>query len=133
MLRVCRRDAQAGMVRFILYHSCWRKHNLSCRIVKSGAKDIQEYLQANYCPTVENQELCTENLAQYYIGMLVGSAGPGSCSCSCLISLSSSSAWLSTTSWVELFTSARLWGSVMLGGRENIDSRCIQNFIKSLF
>eukprot|EP00090_Calanus_glacialis_P046880 TRINITY_DN9424_c0_g1_i2.p1 TRINITY_DN9424_c0_g1~~TRINITY_DN9424_c0_g1_i2.p1 ORF type:complete len:188 (-),score=51.14 TRINITY_DN9424_c0_g1_i2:134-697(-) len=39
-------------------------------LIKLGAEDIQSYLQANYCPTVEDQELCQEHLAEYYIGML---------------------------------------------------------------
>ena len=36
-----------------------------------GAEDIKTYLQANYCPTVEDQELCEEHLAEYYTWMLV--------------------------------------------------------------
>ena len=33
----------------------------------------QDYLAANYCPTVEEgqQDFCVEKLARYYIGMLV--------------------------------------------------------------
>ena len=33
----------------------------------------QDYLAANYCPTVEaaQQDFCVEKLARYYIGMLV--------------------------------------------------------------
>ena len=35
---------------------------------------LQDYLAANYCPTVEanQQDFCIEKLARYYIGMLVG-------------------------------------------------------------
>eukprot|EP00091_Calanus_sinicus_P003068 TRINITY_DN1321_c0_g1_i1.p1 TRINITY_DN1321_c0_g1~~TRINITY_DN1321_c0_g1_i1.p1 ORF type:complete len:214 (-),score=92.24 TRINITY_DN1321_c0_g1_i1:77-670(-) len=39
-------------------------------LIKLGAEDIQSYLLANYCPTVEEQEFCQEHLAQYYVGML---------------------------------------------------------------
>merc|ERR1740129_2423025 len=39
-------------------------------LVKEGAKDINAYLTANYCPTLEDQEMCEENLGRYYVGML---------------------------------------------------------------
>merc|ERR1712123_63085 len=39
-------------------------------IVRAGADDIQAYLESNYCPTVSDQEFCTENLAWYYTGQL---------------------------------------------------------------
>ena len=47
-------------------------------LVKYVAEDIQSYLIANYCPTLESlddQALCEEYLAGYYAGshgMLVG-------------------------------------------------------------
>merc|ERR1711915_598658 len=39
-------------------------------IMKLGAADIQSYLVDNYCPTVEEQELCVNYEADYYIEML---------------------------------------------------------------
>merc|ERR1712228_755971 len=43
-------------------------------IVKEGAGPIMEYLQANYCPTLGDEdggvEFCRENLAEYYTYML---------------------------------------------------------------
>ena len=89
------------------------------RLIKLGAEDIQSYLQANYCPTVEDQELCQEHLAEYYIGMLVSTC-PSS-SLSVIIFPLSSSLLSIITLWMELSTSVRLWGFVMLEGRQNID------------
>merc|ERR1712055_1213206 len=43
-------------------------------MVKKGAGTIMEYLQANYCPTLGDEdggvEFCRENLAEYYTYML---------------------------------------------------------------
>ena len=84
-----------------------------------GAPDIKTYLQANYCPTVEDQEACVEDLSRYYIGMLVGATDSGLFS-DFIICLSDSSVLLSTTVLVELFTCARPWGLVMQEGEEKL-------------
>merc|ERR1712113_337267 len=43
-------------------------------MVKEGAEDITAYLQANYCPTLgdddSGEEECEEELSRYYVGML---------------------------------------------------------------
>merc|ERR1711874_216538 len=38
--------------------------------VYEGAHPIHDYLVANYCPTVHDQEFCVERLSRYYIHML---------------------------------------------------------------
>merc|ERR1711909_188183 len=40
-------------------------------LIHAGADDIQAYLIANYCPTLEHgSHFCEEDLSGYYIGML---------------------------------------------------------------
>merc|ERR1712168_1241542 len=41
-------------------------------LIKAGAPAIHDYLVANYCPTLnENeQDMCVDDLSRYYIGML---------------------------------------------------------------
>merc|ERR1711976_648213 len=41
-------------------------------IVKMGAAEMEEYLKANYCPTLpeEHQGQCEQNLADNYVAML---------------------------------------------------------------
>eukprot|EP00091_Calanus_sinicus_P020227 TRINITY_DN541_c0_g1_i15.p1 TRINITY_DN541_c0_g1~~TRINITY_DN541_c0_g1_i15.p1 ORF type:complete len:189 (-),score=61.61 TRINITY_DN541_c0_g1_i15:3-569(-) len=40
-------------------------------MVKYGAKDIMDYLTANYCPTLpEDSHACEHDLSRHYIGML---------------------------------------------------------------
>merc|ERR1739838_1080167 len=40
-------------------------------MVKYGAKDIEQYLVANYCPTLpEDSHACEHDLGRHYIGML---------------------------------------------------------------
>merc|ERR1711997_344558 len=43
-------------------------------MVKMGAVPIHDYVAANYCPTLgEDQGWCEEALSRYYVGMLVSS------------------------------------------------------------
>ena len=40
-------------------------------MVKYGAKDIADYLTANYCPTLPaDSEACEHDLSRHYVGML---------------------------------------------------------------
>merc|ERR1712001_438225 len=40
-------------------------------MVKYGAKDIMEYLTANYCPTLpEDSHACEHDISRWYVGML---------------------------------------------------------------
>merc|ERR1712080_392426 len=61
----------APETRFLCSECVDEMHNLGF-LVKMGARDIRDYLAANYCPTVESsqQDFCVEKLARYYIGML---------------------------------------------------------------
>merc|ERR1711909_191855 len=44
-------------------------------MVKMGAVPIHDYVSANYCPTLgEEQGWCEEALSRYYVGMLTGGA-----------------------------------------------------------
>ena len=114
---MCGWNAQAGLVRL---SEVWILiPTLLPRLIKLGAEDIQSYLQANYCPTLEDQELCQEHLAEYYIGMLVSTCH--SSSLSVIIFPLSSSLLSPITSWMELSMSVRLWGFVMQEGRQNLD------------
>merc|ERR1739838_370925 len=49
---------------------CVDEMHKMAHLVGQKAKDIQNYLIANYCPTVNDQEMCEEDLSRYYIGML---------------------------------------------------------------
>ena len=40
-------------------------------LVKEGAEAMTSYLQANYCPTVDDAPECEEHIAVYYPYMLV--------------------------------------------------------------
>merc|ERR1711997_862672 len=64
-------------------------------MVKMGAVPIHDYVAANYCPTLgEDQGWCEEALSRYYVGMLLP--------------------LLSTTLWMEPSMFVRLEGPVML-------------------
>merc|ERR1712212_890641 len=69
LLSACVATLAAPDTRFTCSECVDEMHKLAW-LVKSGSEDIKSYLQANYCPTVEDQELCVENLAEYYVGML---------------------------------------------------------------
>ena len=80
VLGVCRWDAQPGLPcpRWSIYHQGILEHTTYHSDTWSNIfQDInlldQDYLAANYCPTVEaaQQDFCVEKLARYYIGMLV--------------------------------------------------------------
>merc|ERR1739838_9761 len=49
---------------------CVDEMHKMAHLVGQKAKDIQNYLIANYCPTVNDQEMCEEDLSRYYIGMM---------------------------------------------------------------
>lgn len=69
LLAVCAAALGAPEPRFKCSECVDEMHKLAW-IVKMGADDIKAYLQANYCPTVEEEDLCVENLAEYYNWML---------------------------------------------------------------
>merc|ERR1712241_1350541 len=53
-------------------HECTDEMRKLGWMVNQGAEPIMQYLQANYCPTLgeEDVELCNEHLAEYYTWML---------------------------------------------------------------
>merc|ERR1719420_28047 len=71
LLSVLASALAAPETRFLCSECVDEMHNLGF-LVKMGARDIRDYLAANYCPTVESsqQDFCVEKLARYYIGML---------------------------------------------------------------
>merc|ERR1719384_2706001 len=69
LLAVCAAALGAPEPRFKCSECVDEMHKLAW-IVKMGADDIKAYLQANYCPTGEEEDLCVENLAEYYNWML---------------------------------------------------------------
>merc|ERR1712203_1259400 len=94
-------------------------------MVKMGAVPIHDYVAANYCPTLgEDQGWCEEALSRYYVVMLLRSTPATSASkvlnglrrTSRIRSwlLSTLSTWSRTTALVEVtttWTSARGWWS----------------------
>jgi len=51
-------------------HECTDEMKKLGWMVKEAGHDISAYLQDNYCPTIEDQELCEENIGRFYVGML---------------------------------------------------------------
>ena len=92
----------------------------------------QDYLAANYCPTVEEgqQDFCVEKLARYYIGMLVSGHSWKSRICS-THNFFDRMPLSTTTLWMEQSTSVRLWVSVTLLGAEGereFSCNCLEQF-----
>ena len=92
----------------------------------------QDYLAANYCPTVEEgqQDFCVEKLARYYIGMLVSGYSLKSRICS-THNFFDRMPLSTTTLWMEQSTSVRLWVSVTLLGAEGereFSCNCLEHF-----
>merc|ERR1712062_802532 len=56
----------------IACEECMAEMHVLGRIVKMSAAEIEEYLKANYCPTLdeEHQGMCEQNLADNYVSML---------------------------------------------------------------
>merc|ERR1711915_794561 len=48
-------------------HECTDEMKKLGWMVKEAGHDISAYLQDNYCPTIEDQELCEENIGRFYL------------------------------------------------------------------